>query len=83
MMLSVDLRSLSRHGALILPGGRRLSTVSVLVWASVLEDTALSWVRSLSSLSLGDRRSLGLAEACSAVGEQMGEVWSHFRLLAV
>lgn len=72
MMLSVDLRSLSRQGALILPGGGPLGTESVLVWPSVLDDTELSWVR---SLSLGD-------SGCSAVGEQMGEVWSHFRLLA-
>lgn len=72
MMLSVDLRSLSRQGALIFPGGGPLGTDSVLAWLSVLDDTELSWVR---SLSLG-------ASRCSAVGEQMGEVWSHFRLLA-
>lgn len=77
MMLSVDLRSLSRQGALILPGGGPLGTESVLVWLSVLEDTALSCVR-----SLGDSRCLGPAWACSAMGEQMGDVWSHFRLLA-
>ena len=79
MMLSVDLRSLSRQGALILPGGGPLGTESVLVRLSVLEDTALSCVR---SLSLGASRCLGPAWACSAVGEQMGEVWNHFRLLA-
>lgn len=79
MMLSVDFRSLSRQGALILPGGRPLGTESVLVWVSVLDDTALSWVR---SLSLGDSRCLGPAWACSAVREQIGDVWSHFRLLA-
>lgn len=79
MMLSVDFRSLSRQGALILPGGGPLGTKFVLVWLSVLEDTALSCVR---SVSLGVSRGLGPAWACSAVGEQMGDVWSHFRLLA-
>lgn len=77
MMLSVDLRSLSRQGALIFPGGGPLGTESVLEWLSVLEDTELSCVR-----SLGASRCLGTAWACSAVAEQMGEVWSHFRLLA-
>lgn len=76
-MLSVDLRSLSRQGALILPGGGPLATKSVLVWPSVLEDTALSCVR-----SLGDSRCLEPAGACSATGEQIGDVWGHFRLLA-
>lgn len=73
MMLSVDLRSLSRQGALIFPGGGGpRGTGSVLTCPSVLEDTELSCVR---SLSLGDSR-------FSAVGEQMGDVWSHLRLLA-
>lgn len=79
MMLSVDFRSLSRQGALIFPGGGPLGAESVLEWLSVLEDTALSCVR---SLSLGGGGCLGTAGACSAVAEQMGEVWSHFRLLA-
>lgn len=79
MMLSVDLRSLSRQGELIFPGGGPLATESVLEWLSVLEDTELSCVR---SLSLGGSGCLGTAWACSAVAEQMGEAWSHFRLLA-
>lgn len=79
MMLSVDLRSLSRQGALIFLGGGPLGTESVFDWLSVLEDTKLSCVR---SLSLGGSRCLGTAWACSAVAEQMGEVCSHFRLLA-
>lgn len=77
MMLSVDLRRRSRHGALILPGGGPLDTESVLAGLSVLEDTALSCVR-----SLGDATCRMAAWPCSAVGEQMGDVWSHFRLLA-
>lgn len=49
MILSVDLRSLSRQGALILPGGARFGVESVLVYAlSVLEDTELSCVVSFS-----------------------------------
>lgn len=79
MMLSVDLRRRSRQGALILPGGGPLGTESVLVWPSVLEETALSCVR---SLSLGSSGCLGPVWAFSAVGEQIGDVWSHFRLLA-
>ena len=80
MMLSVDFSSLSRQGALILPsGGGPLGMESVLTRLSVVEDTALSCV---SSLSLGGSRCLGPAWACSAVGEQMGDVWSHFMLLA-
>lgn len=45
----------------------------------MLEDTELSCVR---SLSLGASGCLGTAWAGSAVAEQMGEAWSHFRLLA-
>lgn len=48
MILSVDLRSLSRHGALILAGGGRLGADSVLHRWSVLEDTELSCVVCLS-----------------------------------
>lgn len=74
MMLSVDLRSLSRHGALILPSGGPRGTESVCERLSVLDETALSCIR---SLSVG-----GPACACSALGEQMGDVWSHLTLLA-
>lgn len=74
-MLSVDMRSRSRQGAFILPGGGHLGAESVLARLSVLEDTALSCVR-----SLGDGRCPRPAR--SAVCEQMGDVWSHFRLLA-
>lgn len=100
-MLSVDLSSLSRQGALMifLPGGALSGTAAVSVfaaWRSVLEDTALSCVSSVSLGAAGCSRCLGPACACGCcrrggggggsggspeLGKQIAAEWSHFRLL--
>lgn len=88
-MLSVDFNSLSKQGALIFPEGGWLrggrgwvlgpGAGSPSASGSVLEETALSWVAPLALGPARCRAPLGLG---SSAGEQMGDVWSHFRLVA-
>lgn len=81
IMLSVDFSSLSRHGALIFPGGGWHGTESMLSsGVSIVEETELSCVASSSLRAVSKFRTVRWP--CSAVSEQMGEVWSHLSLVA-
>lgn len=65
-MLSVDFSSLSKQGALILAGGGR-PVGGVSLWMSVLDEMALSCVKSRSADG-------GRPGGSSTVGEQMGDM---------
>lgn len=88
MMLSFVWRSLSRQGKLILKGvgawqgrgwGWRLCGIPAN--ESELEDTALSWVTSWLQRAGGVEVTGRQGDDSGGVREQMGEVWSHLRLV--